>query len=99
MYLILNHAKKWLFLFLGYSIHWFGNNNYKSVVDEGDQTGFRVQSQKDNVRFGRNIKCEDIQANLYQKNTHSSRESLRTFQVYECILGPNKVHLPSSCIK
>lgn len=34
-----------------------------------------------------------------RKKSHRSRESLRTFKVYECILGSNKAHLPSSCVK
>lgn len=80
MDLILKHDEKWLLFFLGYSIRWFVNN-YKCVVDEGNQTGFRVQSQGDDVGFRRNIKREAL-----KQKPHNSRESFRAFKVYECIL-------------
>lgn len=79
MDLILKHDGKWLLFFLGYSIRWFVNN-YKCVVDEGNQTGFRVQSQGDDVGFRRNIKREALKKNLITQESHS--ELLKCMNVY-----------------
>lgn len=85
-------AEKWLFLSLGARIRWFGNDSYKSEVDE-----IKLVLECDRKVTMRNLEeILNLKTNrqICTRKTHSSREWLKTFKAYGHILGPSKVHLP-----